>query len=404
MILTMAIFAASFSLLLLIFFAYYTSGGIAEFVSGMTQGFNFARIMIGEKWGTVSDLLWKGRLRFDLVSKETIIFTASATSVLILKVLLNEFSCAKKNKLCYLTNGALTLVVTLSTMIIVCTFFYGELDNPSKTFKAIDWLVLTWAPLLLSTAIVIFFRAIKSEWNTEDSVITLILLMLPYSVVIGTSNAYVTSMTGGFIFIGLLTVHVQRNLDNLLIIGSFCVLVACLAMPINGRGMYRQPALVSISNNSDFQKIENGHLNGINVHSSVANYFLNINKLLSDAGFIKGSPVIDLTGASPGVLVAIQGRSVGAPWILGGNSGSDALAQKYLQNWLTADILSSWVIIEKGTRAIDHSVLNVKDISLDKHFVEVGKIVLPKNYGRSASTTGNIQTFYRPKKHQTLDL
>ena len=279
-----AVLTSLFALSLLVLIAVLISGGVCEFVTGLNQGFIFARIMIGDNWGTFNDLIWKGKLRFDSVPKEYLNLTVITSLVLVLKVVLDESLTLKKNKLIRTVNEALTLLIVGIILIVILAFFYLNVENPTPTFNAIDWFIVAWVPLLLSNIVAIIFRLTFRCWSWVDTFVVLILILLPYSYAFGTSNSYVTQMIGGFVFIALTSSYIQKNIDHLIIVGAFCVLVVCMILPINGREMYRQPSLSSMSNNENFKVITGGSLNGIKASSDVVNYFVNLNELLSEAG------------------------------------------------------------------------------------------------------------------------
>lgn len=77
------------------------------------------------------------------------------------------------------------------------------------------------------------------------------------------------------------------------------------------------------------------------------------------AGFKYGTPIIDLTGHSPGILYVIGGQNIGQPWLVGGYSGSSNFVELALQSVPCAKLSSSWLLIEEdGPRAIDTKVLS----------------------------------------------
>jgi hypothetical protein len=71
------------------------------------------------------------------------------------------------------------------------------------------------------------------------------------------------------------------------------------------------------------------------------------------AGFVPNTPMIDLTGQSPGILYAIGAKSIGQAWMIGGYPGSLRRSQISYLRLRCEDIISSWVLLEpNGPRSI----------------------------------------------------
>ncbi|MBB4365290.1 hypothetical protein GGD65_006356 [Bradyrhizobium sp. CIR18] len=64
------------------------------------------------------------------------------------------------------------------------------------------------------------------------------------------------------------------------------------------------------------------------------------------AGLEVGTPVVDLTGMSPGLLYVLEVRALGLPWLIGGYRGSSAVAVEVLGLENCADLAKAWLLIE----------------------------------------------------------
>ncbi|WFU14572.1 hypothetical protein [Bradyrhizobium sp. CB3481] len=72
------------------------------------------------------------------------------------------------------------------------------------------------------------------------------------------------------------------------------------------------------------------------------------------AGLEAGTPVIDLSGRSPGLLYVLEARALGLPWLAGGYPGSNALAVETLRLENCTDLAKAWVLIEpEGPRRLN---------------------------------------------------
>jgi hypothetical protein len=86
----------------------------------------------------------------------------------------------------------------------------------------------------------------------------------------------------------------------------------------------------------------------------------------SRAGFTPGTPVIDLSGQMPGLIYALEGAAAGAPWIIGGYPGSNAVGLRTLARTSCATLARAWLIYEPGgARVIDPAVLSAAGATLD---------------------------------------
>lgn len=92
---------------------------------------------------------------------------------------------------------------------------------------------------------------------------------------------------------------------------------------------------------------------------SSAAYIEKAHNAAHNAGFVKGTPIIDLSGISPGLIYAINGLNIGQAWILGGLPGSDRVAIAALEKVHAEQIAASWLLVEPhGYMRISSTVLS----------------------------------------------
>ena len=101
-------------------------------------------------------------------------------------------------------------------------------------------------------------------------------------------------------------------------------------------------------------------------------------------GFKAGSPLLDLSGMSPGLVYALDGRAIGNAWMIGGYKGSNALARASIAKIPCTDLQSSWLIVEPGGPvSLDLSML--KDFEIDiqdeSRYEKVAHLITPKVTG-----------------------
>lgn len=114
-----------------------------------------------------------------------------------------------------------------------------------------------------------------------------------------------------------------------------------------------------------------------------AAYVGNLHELADRAGFVAGTPMIDLTGHYPGALFALDAQAIGQAWTIGGYRGSDQLARAALAPVPCNSIASAWLLREPdGERALSQFALLPSGLV----FEDVGSIMSP---------TGTYRQSYR---------
>jgi hypothetical protein len=117
------------------------------------------------------------------------------------------------------------------------------------------------------------------------------------------------------------------------------------------------------------------------------------------AGLELGTPVVDLSGRSPGLLYVLETQALGLPWLpgtfprgtgdwvglpelLGGYPGTNAVAVKALQHEECADLAKAWVLIEpEGPRHLDQANVMASFGAARADYVAVATFETPLNDG-----------------------
>lgn len=106
---------------------------------------------------------------------------------------------------------------------------------------------------------------------------------------------------------------------------------------------YRQPD--SLHHYTEQARLHGGTLR---LPQEYAEYLTVATQSARGAGLRTHQPVIDLTGNSPGILLAAQARPLGQPWMVGAYPGSDALAKEVLNAEQCGTIARAWLLAEPG--------------------------------------------------------
>lgn len=121
------------------------------------------------------------------------------------------------------------------------------------------------------------------------------------------------------------------------------------------------------------------------------------------AGLEVGSPVVDLSGRSPGLLYVIEARALGLPWLIGsfpsgsaaaeswvglpwlisrGYPGTNAVAMEALGLENCADLAKAWILIEPdGPRHLDHASVMASFGAGEADYVAAAMFETPVNDG-----------------------
>lgn len=102
--------------------------------------------------------------------------------------------------------------------------------------------------------------------------------------------------------------------------------------------------------------------------------------LQSDAtanGFSEGTPVIDLTGAAPGLIYVLDGRSPVYPWYAGGYPNSTQFVRNILKDWSDADFKKAWVLTSENKRKIPTTLIDERGGVFPGAFQKVSSVVIP---------------------------
>lgn len=100
------------------------------------------------------------------------------------------------------------------------------------------------------------------------------------------------------------------------------------------------------------------------------------------AGLKVDTPVIDLTGFSPGLLYVLETRALGLPWLIGGFPGSSAVAVETLGLENCADLAKAWVLIEPdGPNHLDQATIIASFGAGEADYVAAATFETPLNDG-----------------------
>lgn len=282
-------------------------------------------------------------------------------------------------------------------IIIIGFAYYFQVRGQVVTFDLARDL-LEGAALLAVVAIIFILAQVRSFRELPLGYWALVFPFsgFIYAYAFGTINNYWDLIGGAGLFFVLLGIvflaHLAgaREFPRLLL--TLAIVVQLLTAGLLAKGLespYRQPNPLYKNTYS----IDLGQQGGrLILAQSAGSYIQTVRDIASQSGFTEGTPMIDMTGHSPGTLHILGAKSVGLAWSLGGYPGSARYVTAALMSVSCEQLVDAWLITEpKGSRSIPEVVLASFGASYSNHFEIVGEVVSPD---------GQIQQFLKPTRSQ----
>jgi hypothetical protein len=254
-------------------------------------------------------------------------------------------------------------------------------------------------PLGFTFGIIFFAQKKILSLNKESLCLIVLLISLPYSYAFGTNNDYwiPISCAGFFIalasFVPLKVISNYGEIIRITLLGGIaiqCITIIFLYDALSKP--YRQPQ--PLFHNQELAILGEGKSKLI-LSMNAASYLERWSAVLNTAGFKKNTPMIDLSGHYPGLIFAIQGKSIGVASSLGGYPSSNKLLIRGLNLVSCEEITQSWILIElNDSNSISSDVLSSFGASLANDFMLVGS---------NTSLYEKKQFMYQPR-HGNIEL
>jgi hypothetical protein len=295
----------------------------------------------------------------------------------------------------------------ISLMFLASTLAAVSNTMPGPTgFGMFQGLVM-WALVLTCVALVVMAYATdRFAITTPNWQLALFFMAMPYAYAFGTNNNY--WMTQGFacafwLLAGLvLLIPVSQRQGGWgytipIVFAAQALSAALLLAGINRP--YRQPQALYL-NTTEFSVNREGP--ALVLSEGYARYLRDALSAAKGAGLTPATPVIDLTGQSPGLLHVLQVSSLGQPWMIGGYPGSPRLAETALAE-VPCDMLSkAWLLLEpSGPRRLPSEVIASYGARLDTHFTLVATWQTAPGVGGYAAV--REQQLFKPMAADAVD-
>jgi hypothetical protein len=287
---------------------------------------------------------------------------------------------ASEKKILIKAGLGFTSLFAISSLVIISDYFVFQSSDPYTTQLT---LLILAIPLSSLAFFLVTIRMPFSNMVRNRCVIVLYFAVLPHISAFGSANNYwLQGSLGGLFWVLaglaiLIPTVASGGTQRILlpaVVGGQLITIFLLYAAME-RPYFLQP--------EPFREYEDIVTIGTNESELIlpkyfADFYRNVKKMASQAGFQSGIPVIDMTGHGSGVLYAIGAKSVGQPWMIGGYSGSDNVAIFTLNRVSCAELVESWLLVEPdGLVRLSPAILNNFGISFEQRFEMVAELNMP---------------------------
>ena len=348
----------------IVFSAFIIDGSIIAFIDRLKGGAELLKILGGGH--TVAQALRLDNFQFNERGK---FFLNAGAAV----IFFTAYFSQAKNKSMVLGSTLLSITFAIASLAVV----FGLVDKNlyAGQFQGFLLWSVPYAAILTGFAIYRFegfLQISRPQWA-----LALIFIVLPHVYAFGTNNNYWSAGASAGIFwvlaglVLLSPIAPNRKFQALLLPLGLAVQLITVAIVQTGiETPFRQPQPLR---DNDY-KLEIGEPGSTLVLSKgFGQYFAGAIDIAKKTGFKKRTPMIDLSGQSPGILYAIGAKNIGQPWTIGGYPGSDALAVAMLKKVTCKELAVAWLLAEpEGPRKISPEILLSFGANLDIDYEIVG--------------------------------
>lgn len=371
-----------FSILTLISI-YIIDGSISKFIHRLQGGLEYGNILFGSSGHTI--------FRLDNFRNSKVLFIVTCFLSLIFTRIVSSSN----------SQTSLYANIIIYAPVILCFYLLLTLNKiPLLIYqsKGLMLLALPFASAILLISSQDKLLNIRRELKQANIKLAVFFLLLPLTFTFGTGNNYWghAGKTGIFWLASaliLLTPIIQKSkYQNTLIVFPlllFSQALSIISVVSEINLPYRQPQ--PLYQNASKTNVNNSYLI---LSEASSNTIKSWSQLAHKSGFKPNTPIIDLTGNSPGISYILNAKSIGQAWSLGGYPGSGPFLTASLEKAACSDLSKAWIIKPEATypRRIPESSLEVLGIAFDEDYQLVGIV----NDTRNGLQQPNKIGLYKP--------
>jgi hypothetical protein len=379
-------------IILLVLSALLIDGSIVQFIDRLKGGSELSKIKGGGH--TIIQTFRLGD--FPLESKTRnilIILTAVFTCA--------AFSSLENRKSFAAFNYLFSILFSLVILATVFNHTYLPVNAGNYSRGVLIWSIPFAAILIafLKYRHRTFAKITRAHWS-----LFMILVAMPYAYVFGTANNYWLKSTqaglfwvlAGIVFLGCIVTN-RRLTSLLLCLGLATQMVTTVLIntgieaPYGGVGSLRK---------NDYNITIGEPGSTLILSKGFGRFFADAIELAKQAGYKRGTPMIDLT-SNPSIIYAIGASSPGQAYFMGGLSGSDKVASKALRTASCEDLAIAWILNEPGGKfQISSNILSSFGASLADDYELVG--IIKGTLGADEIPMSAVAQFVFPNKDMQI--
>jgi len=283
--------------------------------------------------------------------------------------------------LIFITNIlACGLCAAIVIEIIDFSSFYRSLGAETINNKSFGTKSIVVVLIGSMAAYLLLFSAKRAPKLTRgEASCVLLFSVFPYIYALGTSVSYwfLGPMAGIFWVVAAILILAparpgQNSWGIFLPIIVASQLIVTTAASLASNFPYRQPQALR-SSQAVLPMGEAG--SPLRLSRESADYISTMRRLAQMGGLKPSDPLLDLTGQSPGIAVALGATAIGQPWLLGGYPGSRSYAEMALDRASCHDIAAAWIVAGPlGRRALPADLLSRYSIDISRDYMSVGTV------------------------------
>jgi fumarate reductase subunit D len=378
--------AASVAVALLVLGAVAIDGSIGGFIDRLRVGLRMIVVTSDN-----STLLAKIRLDDFLLTNSDKLAVYSIAAVSFVATL---SGCVKKPALrlvsAFISMLLAAVVAALSVGLVIGTFGFGRFHG-----------MLIWSVVFPAIALGLLLgrRGLAKNISMVRWSTALLFFSMPHVCAFGTDGNYwsiggaaaVFWLLGGLVFLEpVVRTNGGWGMAAPLVLATQLVVGAILQTELEQP--YRQPDPLRL--NDHFVEFGASGSN-LKLSAEYAEYVQSAKSMARKAGFKSGTPIIDLTGQSPGILYALGAQAIGQAWTIGGYSGSSERASIGMSRVSCEKIAEAWILFEPdGPRSIPAEVMRGQGAEFPEQYAQVATWHTAKGSGGYAER--RLQALYRP--------
>lgn len=377
---------------LLLVGALLIDGSVIGFIRRLQLGVEFSKHLGGGH--TLSEIMRIDDFQLGAKFKLAVILFSGVLSLALWSM------CAKNKKWSFI---GLLISIALFTFTALLTLDQIHQAAGFGQFQGLLIFAVIYA-LAITTLVLGRLRALKAI-SAQQWAIAALFSVMPHVYAFGTNGNYwqAGSAAGVFWLLAGLTllgplIRERASWFLALPVALAAQAVTATLLQTGLEQPYRQPQPLRLNAST----LEIGALrSALTLSEGYSAYFASAMAAAEKAGFGHNTPLIDLSGQSPGILFAINAKNIGQPWTLGGYPGSLDFVKAGLSRFSCEDLSHAWVLFEPdGPRSISAQLM-----------VEIGA-EFPSDYKRMATwrtaegaggyLDGRSQHLYKPVERQKV--